>query len=348
MNATPSSLELIRQISGYGRELFVSNVLKYIGDTFPEVFKKIFAEYLSENLAEFSVKREWRHTDVAVFAADNTKANPCLIIENKVGAATLNEQLEKYSTFVKKSRGRCLLLALREPVRELPQPWVYMSYGTLSKRLDETISGKGFEIEFLKNFAAYLAALNNEVEELNNNITVDLTLAKVTAIAGKHPYGQRTVFETLAKILGERLKNYPLTVSAGIAHATPMLEVVFDGRKKRDMNYTVQIQDNCLVVGYIVKNKGQYVPKYNKPKDEKQHKKENRVVNWKANAPEVLKDLAAKENADTSTGYTTLTYIMPAIRLNRADRKIDEIFKEVEALVSKFSVLHQQLDNNNQ
>lgn len=93
-----SQFELIDAISGYGRELFFSNLIAYIANKYPNIINSTLAGYLPDGNFG-SVEREYHHTDLTFFdSADSKKRNPVLVVENKFGSIATAEQLNKYTS----------------------------------------------------------------------------------------------------------------------------------------------------------------------------------------------------------------------------------------------------------
>lgn len=341
----------MHRISGYGRELFVSNVIKYIADNYQEKFGNIFSEYLPINLSGMRVVREWKHIDICVFVHDSNK--PCLIIENKVGAGITESQLSKYEK--EGDQGcRYVLLSLRKPPISLPEKWAYMSYGDLANEIFSTFrdSVPSFDNMFIRYFAEYLLTLNEEIDKAQNHVYNNLHVSLKDLIPNdpsRRPYEARIIFESLAMILKERLKDYPVSINTGIGHTTPMLDINFDQCKEDEVRYIMQLQDSTLVVGFVIDNDGQLVATSDDKKKLYAQKKEIRQAMWNAYAPEVLRILASKENANTTNGYTTDKYIVPTIRLKRGNYSINEIFDEISAYVKIIteSISSEKNNNNN-
>lgn len=322
----------MQSISGYGRELFVSNVIGYIGTHYPAIFQTIFSNYLPSS-ATITVKREWQHTDIAVFIGDPNK--PHIIIENKIGAAIIKSQLKKYSDLIG-ADGHRILLSLRKPINQDTGEWQYMSYEDLAERLAPCLIGKGFEFEFLKYFCEYLKSLHNEIEVISNDLLENLdskTLKEITQKDNMRPYEARMIFEILSSKLEERIKGYGVSVSAGITHSTPMLQLVFDKDKYKDKGYVVQLQDNYLVLGFEIANNGLFTYTKNDEKTERTAKRENRAEIWDVYAPEALKKFTNNKDRNEMSGYTTEKYIMPTIRFYCGDKTIEDVFNDIEEIV---------------
>lgn len=137
----------IFNLSLSSKELFHSNLLAWLCDTYPAYAGNLFAEFLKRRLVGIgSVKtlREWNNLDLVVEFEDGQS----LVIENKVKSLPYERQLEEYAEAMK---GRpyvsFLLLSLSKPyfldengstitLRNGPA-WHYLSYAGLAGRLQK-------------------------------------------------------------------------------------------------------------------------------------------------------------------------------------------------------------------
>ena len=99
-----SDLDLIKAVSGYGRELFFSNIIDYIANHCSEVIASALREFLPPSGFD-KVERENRHMDLVFFGRDANQSVPVLVIENKRGSIATEKQLQEYIKKITGNKG---------------------------------------------------------------------------------------------------------------------------------------------------------------------------------------------------------------------------------------------------
>ncbi len=159
------------------KELFHSNVLAWMIDSFPARARTIFAPWLrtEEGATENRVRREYRHLDLVI---EFVGFSP-LVVENKMFALPDDAQLDRYATEtiprLPGQRPSLVLLSLVDPgwpndeLRCGKHVWAWVSYRQLAERIrDEFPTGRGeFPEELLAHYAQLLLLIQTVVDQVH-------------------------------------------------------------------------------------------------------------------------------------------------------------------------------------
>lgn len=113
------------------RELFHSDFLSWLFETYPPVLKQIFGLTLDECVVE----RERKHLDMVI--RQDSESDPVLIIENKVKSYPEADQLARYALKFPAVEKRVLLTLFTPPpsVHALSPSWETLHYEDLAEKL---------------------------------------------------------------------------------------------------------------------------------------------------------------------------------------------------------------------
>jgi hypothetical protein len=171
------------QLSLASKELFHSNFLAWLGETYEDQIGQLFSAYLPNQPTAFApleIKREEKNLDLVIRYPGGQQ----LVIENKVKSLPREEQLKEYAAVVKKKHQTgFLLLSLARPdflkdgatAIQLDDgaKWHCLSYSDLIGRLDQlstdVASCDSYHGALLADYVRFLALLN----ELHTRIAVD-------------------------------------------------------------------------------------------------------------------------------------------------------------------------------
>lgn len=108
------------------KELFHSNFISWVFETYPEAMGEFFCKLLKIHpVVEItSLEREKQNIDISFYLG-----NTIVLIENKVKSIAYKEQLDKYSNLYK-SEKKCILLSLKKPTFEI-EDWQFLDYDVL-------------------------------------------------------------------------------------------------------------------------------------------------------------------------------------------------------------------------
>ena len=118
----------MQRLSLGSRELFHSDFLSWLFETYPEALQHVFDLHLDG----FKVERERQHLDLVI--SEKESKLPLLIIENKVKSYPDRAQLERYNKKFPETEKR-ILLTLVHPNFDLPSPWQELLYKDLAQLL---------------------------------------------------------------------------------------------------------------------------------------------------------------------------------------------------------------------
>lgn len=121
-------------ISLTAKELFHSNFLAWLLETYPEYIAQILD--LSEDIREeVLIKREMKNIDIAI-CDKSIHQNPLIIIENKVKDIITNKQLEVYDKKFEQNNIHKIILTLADiKHKKIIKHWHIITYKKLSKNL---------------------------------------------------------------------------------------------------------------------------------------------------------------------------------------------------------------------
>lgn len=172
--STTDDYTLLEYACGYGRELFISNILSYLSRCYPDVVKDAFNKV--DLPAGFEkTERELQHTDLTFI--DN-HGNKLLIIENKCGDTASRDQLVRYSEKLDDDNIRRTLISPLKTDKYVAEAagWEYISYGCLAYALKDSFkkhqSNKdSLEYRFIIKVLDYMTAVNHENDTAINSIS---------------------------------------------------------------------------------------------------------------------------------------------------------------------------------
>lgn len=341
-----SDLELIQSISGYGRELFFSNILDYIANHCPKAIATALKEHLPSEGFDHA-KRENKHMDLVFF---NQADKPVLVLENKRGSIATQKQLDKYKEQISKIREekhnhnqRCsfLLISPQQFEKELAEKagWAFMGYGELGKQLTEALHQiatdnldykHSFEYQLLERATSYMSALEAESTKVTESVTLETRCSKLNPEGGPIDH-VKLRYCAVAKMLIQLLKENNMDeVDANFDSGTssPLVNMEIKETKNTDngkVNFCVQFQDGCLSVGFGREDKFDPL--------EKSQKKEKRRTEWFVNKySDALTEITNEPGGFSNyngTGYMTTDYILSMYRIDVKNLTVKEVLQKM-------------------
>ena len=354
------NLELIKAVSGYGRELFFSNIINYIAKHCTEVITSALQELLPQNGFD-KVERENRHMDLVFFGRDDkNNSTPVLVIENKQGSIATQEQLERYYeriTKIKKSKSgknsECTFLLISPHCFDKDVAdkagWSFMGYEELGQKLGlalgdyaEKKSGYSDTLEYklLKAAIEYMPFLEKESTRVYNEVTSDLQCSdlrkegdsadniKLRYHAVAHLLISKLEDEGIFKKMEEQQlltsehKYFEASFDPGTSEPLVRMEVKELVKVKEvNANFSVFFQGDYLSIGFGMNDTYEDLGKNDK--------KKYRLDKWKEyDFANTLKQITGDSNSYydyEGTGYMTTKYILTMYRINVRDKTVSEI-----------------------
>lgn len=155
------------------KELFHSNFLAWLFDTYSEEALLILSELIDDKMSSFFIKkimREKKQRDLVIIFKDASNNEKILAIENKVKSLPYKEQLENYSD-PKSNNTYNVLLSIYKPdfvennlflINGVQ--WKFISYGDLMQSLlkikDKIYSKNQYHGEILNDYILFVSAFN--------------------------------------------------------------------------------------------------------------------------------------------------------------------------------------------
>ena len=340
-----SDLDLIKAVSGYGRELFFSNIIDYIANHCSEVIASALREFLPPSGFD-KVERENRHMDLVFFGRDANQSIPVLVVENKRGSIATEKQLQEYIKKITGNKGNkigknsgCsfLLISPHRFDKDVADRagWSFMGYKDLGQRLDSALgdyaeknSGYSDTLQYklLKAAIEYMPYLEEESTRIYDGVKSD---TKCSELRNQDDSSDtiKLRYCAVAHMLKVRLKEEGVIgVDCGFDSGStlPMANLEFKdyleiGKDK--LSFILSFQGEVLSIGFF--QEGHFDNLDNKKK------KESRKDMWRIhNFAEILKQITDRpEGFDDykGTGYMTSGYILPMYRIDMRDRTVDEI-----------------------
>ena len=226
------------------KELFHSEFIAWVGNTYTTEFDNIFREYLKFNSVEYRfcrIEREENHIDLTLYYCDKqdsdkrncdkqncNKQKKCkkqkILIENKVKSMAYRSQLEEYSNEYQEHS--YILLSLSKPSffdnkefqTEKNDTWHYVSYTSLKEKLNKLTEQKKkqYHKEIIKDYIKLIGnlteiAIITDMFEDGNNFdfhskTTDKNYEKLENIRF-HDFYLKRKYERLAFELHKKLKD---------------------------------------------------------------------------------------------------------------------------------------------
>ncbi len=256
------------------KELFHSNFIGWILETYPVEMGKKFSEVLDleKNEKIVNVQREKNNIDLSFELGDTL-----VLIENKVKSIAYKEQLNKYSKhkIPKDKKAKYILLSLKEPTfigkDETPyyKEWLYVSYEEfINEYLELLLDSKmdQYYESLIRDYIKFIDILDkNIMQEIDNTSIVNFykkdtdenKLFSTLKEIRMHDFFQKGLFENLAQSiysrlgndndsvevhLGKREKgkdyNKTVTINHGMTRAVGLLDIKY----QYDKNITIGIQ----------------------------------------------------------------------------------------------------------
>lgn len=273
-------LSPIFNMSLSSKELFHSNFISWICESYPKEMGEFFSKFLKMNTTHSisDLHREMHNIDLSFNLGDTL-----VLIENKVKSIAYIEQLEKYSnknisSFSKSAKElKCILLSLKQPPMEFSDEWLYLSYSELLNQLSTLIQINTYHGYLIQDYINFIKCIeDNIVKQLDNreiqisklhekgtsenNFLLELTNLRM------HDFFLKGLFQNLSIELAEKIKialpsinicmnksldsdNHTLSIGFGMTRAQGFLEVLY---KLDNIHIGIQIQGNQyrqLIVG---------------------------------------------------------------------------------------------------
>ena len=145
------------------KELFHSDVLKWLCDNYPAAAGSIFARFVKappRRLGELRARREYRNFDLLLEYQVGAK----LLVENKVKSIPSEEQLKEYAEKLRNQADvSFLLLSLIPPPFRPPVEWQYLSDREYANDLENVLptfaSASRYHTELLRDYIAFIRNL---------------------------------------------------------------------------------------------------------------------------------------------------------------------------------------------
>lgn len=230
------------------KELFHSNLLAWLFDSYPRVFGDTLARFVDSKPGEDAtirgkVAREYKHRDLTIDFANGQQ----LVIENKVKSLPYIEQLAEYSTDANPNQHFLLLSLVRPPFARDGRVdvgnavWNVITYANLADLLASAKSAitDPYHAALLDDYIGFIRAFSdifssNEIrdnETFASVVSVDDndTLRKLRALRIADVY-QKLRCEALAvKLYDELSKRYPGHAHIAVPAEKRLLDDVYVG-----------------------------------------------------------------------------------------------------------------------
>lgn len=248
------------------KELFHSNFISWILETYPKEMGAFFCNILSlDSIYEISgIEREKHNIDIS-FHLGNT----IVIIENKVKSIAYEEQLLKYNDLYQTKNKKCILLSLKKPIFEINN-WQYLKYETFIEQLKyliKDIKVENYHKDLIEDYIKFINILLTEFLPLINvekidicnlyvkNTEENILLEKLIKLR-IHDLFLKGLFEEIAITLKKELEskefsisnkviykceeNDIVSVTFGMSRSQGLLDIKY--KIKKDLIIGIQIQ----------------------------------------------------------------------------------------------------------
>ncbi|MDE7346238.1 MAG: hypothetical protein K2N48_05810 [Muribaculaceae bacterium] len=342
-----SDHDLIKAVSGYGRELFFSNIIDYIANHCSEVIASALQEFLPASGFD-KVERENRHMDLVFFGRDANQSIPVLVVENKRGSIATEKQLQEYLKKITRNKGNkigknseCSFLLISPHCFDKDVAdkagWSFMGYKDLGQRLDSALkvyaeknSGYSDTLQYklLKAAIEYMPFLEEESTRIYDGVKSD---TKCSELRNQDDSSDaiKLRYCAVAHMLNVKLKEegvIGVDCSFDSGSTLPMANVEvkdFLEIGKDKLSFFLSFQGEVLSIGFF--QEGHFAKLDNKDK------KDSRKKMWRIhNFAEILKQITDRpEGFDDykGTGYMTSGYILPMYRIDMRDKTVYEILE---------------------
>lgn len=225
--------EPLAQIMFGNKELFHSNVLAWIFNTFPEEADQVFGSFVEQGVGngQRRVERERENLDLVFHWPDKGT----LVIENKVFSVPDSDQLDKYAEKVSKWDTAPSNMLLLSPTRsafikdgyQTPYThssgsrltWGHLSFEQLAELFQIAFDGEAsnYEVETVHRYATVLLALGRLVESTR---VADLGEPVFSPTGDVDPFLTKQMISSLSKARAERVAEGVNLFLAGHGQAT--------------------------------------------------------------------------------------------------------------------------------
>ncbi|MBK2025849.1 PD-(D/E)XK nuclease family protein [Francisella philomiragia] len=244
------------------KELFHSNFIAWILETYPEEMAEFFSEKLKlSNVDEITeIQREKQNIDIS-FKLGNT----VVLIENKVKSIANLVQLEKYNQLVvknyKDSKVKKILLSLKNPTIDLnsTKGWIYLSYDDLLDAFNKLKTKNEYHKSLITDYVSFIRSLKeNIIDKINIDVVQISNLYDKEKKSYKyleslkeikmHDIFLKGLYEDFAKKIYEQLKskevnnNENITISHNYTRGGGLIDVKY--KVMTDFYIGIQIQGN--------------------------------------------------------------------------------------------------------
>lgn len=337
--------KLIESASGYGRELFFSNILHYIARNYPDVIKEALRKFLPDGF-DYAV-REYCHTDLAFFDKNEPK-KPILIIENKRGAIAQYEQLKKYKQEFDDNTKNCRFLLISPHFLEKRVAdranWEFLDYEQLGAALSSAIKREFvrsemscFDYSMLNAVTLYMKDLKCKFDSIYTSVKASVREGRTCkeVLHSKNNKDEKSRgslnarYYAVSGLLAERadndieLQDFICYFESGTSN--PIVHFDLDENKIKYNGLTCQIffQDKQIAIGFGKKGKFKNLSKTKK----KEHRRKfwdkkhlSDPINY------IIKDIDDKYKKEyDGEGYMTTKYILPMYKIDVGDETVDQI-----------------------
>ncbi|HAW58518.1 MAG TPA: hypothetical protein DCX03_05830 [Bacteroidales bacterium] len=240
------------------KELFHSNFLAWLWESYPASMYDIFKEKLSSHPANpyhVNVQRENKNIDLTVSFDEET----VLIIENKVKSIPDESQLKDYHDKViaddkaKIKKFNFILLAMVEPRFNVPDGWVYVSYDVLINGLKNINFKDEYANMLVRDYCFFTETLMNILKYYSEQSTPFISKQQYEQLLDLriHDIVQKMNYSKLASYVSQHLKDADYlsllvneSVNSGFSNGTGIIE--FKYRIKNNYMLGLQLQGKNL------------------------------------------------------------------------------------------------------
>lgn len=342
---------MVRAASGYGRELFFSNIIHFIATKHPCIIKESLSKYLPQGFG--TVTREAKHTDLT-FYDENDPKKPVLIIENKRGAIATEKQLKTYKDKLGDKKDNCkfLLISPHFFVEEVAQKaeWAFMDYEALALAFSDSIekhSGEltPFEYSMLKATAAYMQSWKIDSDDIYRGITENSICKELVENnkglwdTAKLKYFAVYQFLSKRKENDPELGNYTCLFDSGTTNPMVQFNLSEDIRLK-GLKFQIFLQNGRIELGFGKKNYSDITEKKDRKNFRAKLCKKNKLTRVISDVTKGLEfNIPPKNN---SRGYMSKGYVLCMFKESIIDKKISqaldlicEIAKRMEKYIAQ-------------
>lgn len=240
--------EPLLHMSLHSKELFHSNVLAWLCETYPKTAGHILGRWAPNRDSDIhSVQRERLNLDLIV----QVPGHAPVIIENKVFSPPDESQLDRYSAKILKQKDLTspilILLSLTDPnwvnskyVSKHGLEWRYVSYRDLANALNLAVPEiAGFPGEVLSHYVSFISRLHELVQDLvtpHADEPIGITssagelLLRIRLKDAVEKLRARSTAASIQRTMEPLLKGTPTRFKAAYTNGKPLLEAFIDCR----------------------------------------------------------------------------------------------------------------------